>query len=150
MEVGRLRKVWEEGSWNEWCVLFDDQRFGWLGEAQGDWAVTFETPTSVLQGVPPADQAGRVAPGTRWSLDGRAFVVTDVKQVTCEGAEGELAEVYRPGEKALCIDLRGEGAGFATVEFRQRAVKTYVGRFVDFDECRFANLRQIAGWGAGS
>jgi hypothetical protein len=147
--VGRLRKVWEEGSWNEWCVLFEDQRFGWLGEAQGDWVMTFEA-AAAAQGLPAADQAARVDPGTRWRLDGRAFTVTDVKQVSCEGAEGELAEIYRPGEQALCIDLQGSDRGFATVEFRAAAVKAYLGRFVEFDECRFENLRQLDGWGARS
>jgi hypothetical protein len=146
--VGRLRKVWEEGSWNEWCVLYEDRRFGWLGEAQGDWVMTFEDPAALPATLPPPAQAAQVAPGARWGLGGRQFAVTDVRQVTCDGAEGELAEVYRPGEEALCIDLQGQARAFATLEFRGTGVKAYVGRFVDFDECRFANLRQLPGWGS--
>ncbi len=47
--VGRIRKVWEQGSWNEWCVMFDAQRFGWLAEAQGDLVMTFERPAGSLE-----------------------------------------------------------------------------------------------------
>ena len=35
--IGRLRMSWQEGFWNEWCALFEDQRIGWLAEAQGFW-----------------------------------------------------------------------------------------------------------------
>lgn len=146
--VGRLAKVWEEGSWNEWCVMFDDQRFGWLGEAQGDLVMTFDTPSAAQGGVPHKDQAALAEPGTNWRLDGKPFTVTDVKQVSCQGAEGELAEVFAPGEEVLCVDLKGSGLEFATVEYRRASVKAYVGRFVEFADCRFANLRQLDGWGA--
>lgn len=147
--VGRIRKVWEEGSWNEWCVLFEDQHYGWLAEAQGDLVMTFKAPESVMEGGAPSTiQAAQVEPGTTWRLDGRSFEVTDVKQVSCQGAEGELEDAFAPGEQVLCIDLQGAGREFATVEFRARTVKAYLGRFVEFADCHFENLRQLAGWSA--
>jgi hypothetical protein len=145
--VGRLRKVWSEGSWNEWCVLFDDQRFGWLAEAQGDLVMTFLQPAAAAQGVPAAAAAARAEPGTMWRIGGSGFNVSDVKQVSVGGAEGELSDVFAVGEPVLSIDLRGSGLAFATLEYRRDAVQAYAGRFVEFDECRFANLRQLAGWG---
>jgi len=145
--VGRLRKVWEEGSWNEWCVQFDDQRFGWLAEAQGDLVMTFEQPAGALEGAPSAEQAARIQPGASWRIGGRRFSVSDVKQVSCQGAEGELSSVFGPGEQILSIDLRGDALAFATVEFRRASVTPYVGRFVEFADCQFSNLRQL-GWGA--
>jgi hypothetical protein len=145
--VGRLRKVWEEGSWNEWCVQFEDQRFGWLAEAQGDLVMTFEQPPGALEGAPSAEVAARVQPGTAWRIGGRRYSVSDVKQVSCQGAEGELSAVFGPGERILSIDLRGDGLAFATVEFHRAAVTPFVGRFVEFAECQFSNLRQL-GWGA--
>jgi hypothetical protein len=146
--VGRLRKAWEDGSWNEWCVLFADQRFGWLAEAQGDWVMTFEQPAAALAEVPPAVQAARAQPGNRWRIGGRSFQVRDIKQVSCAAAEGELSAAFSIGEAALSIDLSGAGLEFATVEFRAEATFAYVGRFVEFSECRFANLRVLGGWGA--
>jgi len=145
--VGRQRKVWEEGSWNEWCVQFEDQRFGWLAEAQGDLVMTFEQPPGALEGAPSAEVAARVQPGTAWRIGGRRYSVSDVKQVSCQGAEGELSAVFGPGERILSIDLRGDGLAFATVEFHRAAVTSFVGRFVEFAECQFSNLRQL-GWGA--
>jgi len=145
--VGRLRKTWEDGSWNEWCVLFEDQRFGWLAEAQGDWVMTFEQPAAALAEVPTAIAAARAQPGERWRIGGRAFEVRDSKQVRCAAAEGELSVAFSIGEQALSIDLAGAGLEFATVEFRAGVTSGYVGRFVEFTECHFANLRHLDGWG---
>jgi hypothetical protein len=145
--VGRLRKAWEDGSWNEWCVLFEDQRFGWLAEAQGDWVMTFEQPAGALAEVPTADAAARAQPCDRWRIAGRTFQVRDSKQVSCVAAEGELPAAFSIGEEALSIDLAGAGLEFATVEFRAGVTSAYVGRFVEFTECRFANLRHLDGWG---
>ena len=145
--VGRIRKVWEEGSWNEWCVLFEDQRYGWLAEAQGDLVMTFLSANSAIEGgMPSSDEAANVEPGTSWRLNGRSFAVTDVKQVSCQGAEGEFEDAFAPGERALCVDLQGPGIEFATLEFRRASVRAYLGRFVEFADCHFQNLRQLAGW----
>ena len=42
--IGRARLAYEEGSWNEWCALFGDGRYGWVAEAQGFFMVSFEIP----------------------------------------------------------------------------------------------------------
>src|SRR5947208_11033446 len=39
--VGRIQLRYEQGLWNEWYLLFDDMRGGWLGEAQGIYAISF-------------------------------------------------------------------------------------------------------------
>jgi hypothetical protein len=144
--VGRIRKVWEQGSWNEWCVMFDIHRFGWLAEAQGDLVMTFERPASSLENAPAPAHAAEVAPGDTWRIGGRNFTVTDVKRAACQGAEGELAGISSIQGDVLSVDLHGAGLEFATVEFRGDAVSPYVGRFVEFDDCRFTNLRRIDGW----
>lgn len=40
--AGRLRVGWEDGSWNEWFLHTNDGRKGWLAEAQGTYAISFE------------------------------------------------------------------------------------------------------------
>ena len=144
--VGRIRKVWEQGGWNEWCVMFDTQRFGWLAEAQGDLVMTFEQPSSSLEKAPSPAQAAQAAPGETWCIGGRNFTVTDVKQVACQGAEGELAGISSLQGEVLRVDRHGAGLEIAPVEFRGDAASPYVGRFVEFDDCRFTNLRRIDGW----
>ena len=44
--IGRLQVRWVGGSWNEWYCAFDDGRGGWLGEASGEYTVSFETTRS--------------------------------------------------------------------------------------------------------
>ena len=146
--VGRLRKVWEEGSWNEWCVSFEDGRFGWLAEAQGDLVMTFEQPAASVTRLPDARKAADMAPGALCDIGESQFSVTDIKQVNCLGAEGELTDVFKNGEAVLSIDLRGAGLEFATVEYRSGQVTAFVGRFVEFADCRFSSLRRLAGWDA--
>ena len=42
--IGRIQLQYAQGLWNEWHLLFDNQRSGWLGEANGDYTITFLTP----------------------------------------------------------------------------------------------------------
>ena len=150
--IGRLRKAWEQGSWNEWCALFDDQRLGWLAEAQGDLVMTFERPNDVLTPRLPAEALSKAEPGDVFTLEQRRFSVSDVKQVVCLGAQGELISCPAMGTRMTSIDLRGPGVEFGTIEASEHDVSVYIGRFVDFAECRFSGLRQLDGWaptGAG-
>ena len=40
--IGRVRVAYDEGSWNEWCALFPEDKHGWVAEAQGFFMVSFE------------------------------------------------------------------------------------------------------------
>jgi DNA-directed RNA polymerase subunit RPC12/RpoP len=144
--IGRVRKVWEQGSWNEWCAQFADQRLGWLAEAQGELVMTFEQPReSLTPRLAPAALAN-VAPGATFTIDERRFVVSDVKEVECIGAEGELIAYSPVGTPMTSIDLRGPGLEFGTFEASGDDVSVFVGRFVEFTECRFSGLRRLDGW----
>ena len=55
--VGQVQLDHGEGPWNEWCLLFDDGTWGWLGEAQGEILVTRPVPSLP---VPPH---GKIHPG---------------------------------------------------------------------------------------
>ena len=35
---------------------------------------------------------------------------------------------------------------FATVEFSTKEFSVFTGKFVDFAQCKFQNLRQLDGW----
>jgi hypothetical protein len=135
--IGRIRKVWNEGSWSEWCAQFGDGALGWLAEAQGDLVMTFERPITLTP--------QKLAPGTIVTLENERFQVSDIKQVSCAGAEGELAS-YSPETKPMTsVDLRGPAFAFATIE-RSDKLRIFVGRFVEFAECRFEQLRAMEGW----
>jgi predicted RNA-binding Zn-ribbon protein involved in translation (DUF1610 family) len=144
--IGRIRKTWEQGSWSEWCASFDQPQFGWLAEAQGDLVMTFEHPITELGGVASAAALTSAGPGTTVSIAGRPYSISDVKVVTVTAAEGELSSAAITGMTMTSIDLRGPGVAFATVEIAAKQSRLYVGRYVEFDECRFSNLRQLEGW----
>jgi hypothetical protein len=144
--VGRIRKAWDEGSWSEWCALFDDQRMGWLAEAQGDLVMLFERPASAFAAPPTLDWLSHVKGGETLPLEGRRFTVTDAKKVICLGAEGELSAGMTMNSAMLSVDLHGPGLELATIEVAGRAMHLFMGRYVEFEECRFSNLRALEGW----
>jgi hypothetical protein len=144
--VGRIRKTWEQGSWSEWCANFDSPQFGWLAEAQGDLVMTFEHPIKELGGIASPEALKSAPPGTTVSIAGRPFSVSDIKLVSVAAAEGELSSAAITGLNMTSIDLRGPGVEFATVEIAAQQSRLFVGRYVEFDECRFSNLRQLEGW----
>lgn len=146
--IGRIRKAWEQGSWSEWCALFDDQRTGWLAEAQGDLVMTFERPLELLSPRSSAAQLRAAGPGNTWRIDGHSFSVSDVKSVTCVGAQGELTSAPRPGTALQSMDLHGPGLEFATLEIDGDSIYLFSGRYVEFAECRFTGLRALDGWAA--
>jgi hypothetical protein len=145
--VGRIRKTWDEGSWSEWCANFDQPQFGWLAEAQGDLVMTFERPLQQLGPAAAPDLLQRAVPGASFAIAGQPFCVSDVKPVSVTAAEGELTRAAITGMTMTSIDLRGPGVQFATIEIADQQTRLFVGRFVEFDECKFSNLRTLEGWG---
>jgi predicted RNA-binding Zn-ribbon protein involved in translation (DUF1610 family) len=137
--VGRIRKSWAQGSWSEWCASFDAPPFGWLAEAQGDLVMTFE---QSLQSPLPLD----LAPGASVAVGGQNYTVSDVKAVDITAADGDLGSAAITGMSMTSIDLRGPGLQFATIEIADTQPRLFVGRYVEFEECQFSNLRALEGW----
>src|SRR3546814_14220434 len=87
-----VRWGWTDGSWNEWLLLFADDRHAWLGEAMGQFMLLAERPIedlrdetfqSLLQGKP-------VDVGTEARLDDENLIAADMRGGSCIAAEGEL------------------------------------------------------------
>ena len=97
--VGRIRVEWEQGSWNEWCILHDGQTTGWLAEAQGLLMVSFVKTVREPISVETSDYA----PKQQVTLDGRLWRVTDRKIATYRSSEGSLPFPVSPGQT-----LRGQ------------------------------------------
>ena len=43
--IGRIQLKYSQGLWNEWHLLFDDMRTGWLSEASGEYVLTLCRPS---------------------------------------------------------------------------------------------------------
>jgi Domain of unknown function (DUF4178) len=147
--VGRMKMGWEDGSWNEWFMATDDGRKGWLAEAQGFYAICFETD------APPLDFAVRAIQqqkkdvaflGSALTLDNLKLNVVDTKKASCIGSEGELPLVSPQGRMTVSVDLLGAHGEFASVEIETGKQRAYIGRYVDWKEMRCSNIRTFDGW----
>jgi hypothetical protein len=138
--IGRVRLGYEEGTWNEWCALFGDGRYGWVAEAQGIFMVTFAI--NALPGI----KQGNLSLGSYIKIEGHTFQTVDRKRVTCLGSEGELPFVAAPGRESWSIDLAGPGELFASADFSEDGNRFYSGRYARFNDLNFSNLREVPGW----
>ena len=139
--VGRIQLRYDEGLWNEWHLLFDDMRGGWLGEAQGTYAVSFLV--QVPETVPAFKET---APAKKLQLNGRWYEIRDIQNALCIAGEGELPFRVGPGYEAPVIDLLGEHNSFATIDYSEESPLVFLGEYVEFDELHLSGLKEFDGW----
>ena len=143
--IGRMKIGWEDGNWNEWFIVSDDARKGWLAEAQGFYAVSFEKDDPLPE---KAEAALKNISSLGYEIDlwGHKFKVVDVKQATCIGSEGELPFCAPQGRKTTSIDLNGDGNEFASIEIDENKRRIYIGSYVEWEQLKCTNFRKYEGW----
>ncbi|MBI2315869.1 MAG: DUF4178 domain-containing protein [Betaproteobacteria bacterium] len=134
--VGRIQLKYGAGIWNEWHLLFDDGRSGWLSEAGGEYAVSFLAPPKV-----PLPAFRSLRPGMSVPVAGRAYTVADLESATCVAGEGELPFKVDSGYEVNAADLRSEDGRFATIDYSEDPPLLFEGQPVAFAALNFANLR---------
>lgn len=139
--AGRVQMRFPEGFWNEWYLLFDDERQGWLGEAQGVYGVSFKAETK--DALPPY---ARLAAGDPVRLDGEEYEVRDAREAEYVSAQGELPFKPPLGEKAPLADLSAPGGRLATIDYSEGEPILFKGRYVDFDSLKLSGLKAVEGW----
>lgn len=146
--VGRVRMGWRDGGWNEWLALFDDGTTGWLSEAMGRYMMLRPIAHSGLR----TDAVKRVRDdkvvpiGTEAVIDGTRYRVTDVKEATFVGSEGELPFSTPAGTPIKSVDLMAEDGRCASVQKDRGEVNVYSGRYVALAEIAVTGLRAFDGW----
>lgn len=137
--IGRVQLRYDDGLWNEWYLLFDDMRNGWLGEAAGEFYVTFEKKFAL---APPPFSALKI--GERIDLDNAGatgeFEVSNFQSAACIAGQGELPFKVGAGYEAPVVDLR-RGTEFATIDYSDEVVRVFLGERVEVRTLKFANLR---------
>lgn len=139
--VGRIQVRYDEGAWNEWFLVFDDGRPGWLGEAGGEYSVSFETPVKE-----PLPDWEKLAPDLEVALNGVRYVVADVREARVVGGEGELPFRVAGGYEIYVADLRNATNQFATLDYSEDAPRAYLGEVVEFGALKLRGLRELPGW----
>ncbi|MFV0623311.1 DUF4178 domain-containing protein [Sphingomonas sp. ac-8] len=146
--IGRVRWRWSDGAWNEWLCLFGQDEHGWLGEAMGQFMMTFERPMQDVRSpkLRRIASGGDAIPGTRVDVGKRAYAVGDAREVTCIAAEGELPFKAPPGWRLYSVDLRSTDGSVATLQREASGTSFYEGRYVTLADLHATDLRAIEGW----
>lgn len=147
--VGRMRIGWEHGSWNEWFIVSDDGRKGWLAEAQGFYAPCFEvgevnkaTLDTLKDKLRPGMQIGIKLP-----INGALYRVVDVKEAECIGAQGELPFDSPVGRKTITVDLLKGNGDFASIELLgEGEYNVFEGAYVSWASLSCKYYRSFEGW----
>jgi len=139
--AGRIQYRYAQGLWNEWYLVFDDMRGGWLGEARGNYAVSFvaEVPDSIPEfaSVNAADVV---------KLAQLPYEVVDKQTAKVIAGEGELPFRVGAGYEAPVVDLQGPGRRFATIDYSEDKPLVFLGTYVEFDQLGLSGLRTFDGW----
>lgn len=145
--IGRAKYRWTDGTWNEWYCQFDDQRTGWLAEAQGDLMLSFPLDgiANVLAKLTPRD-IRYLKPGQDVEIDQISYQVTDIKDCYCLSAEGEIPFKLDSDRVIRSVDLVGSAKSFATLSVSGNERAFFVGRYVDFRDLSLTSLRAVPGW----
>ena len=133
--IGRIQLKYSQGLWNEWHLLFDDMRNGWLSEAGGEYVLTFSE--HVQEQLP---SFAELKIGQRFLLTGRPWTVSNIENAECVAGQGELPFTVGGGYPVPAIDLRN-GTSFATLDYSDTPPRLYVGEAVDFHALKMSNLR---------
>jgi hypothetical protein len=140
--LGRLRVRWEDGAWDEWYADFGGDQHGWVAETQGFFMISEAAP------VEPGVAAGirQLAAGQTAVLGGKEYTVSDIKQATAAGGEGELPFVAVPGDTWLGTDLAGPGRLFAGLEWHGAEALLFKGVSALPEEIQWEGLKPVPGW----
>lgn len=139
--IGRLKVGYEDGFWNEWYCLFDQDKEAWLAEAQGFYAVCFPV---VLPSIP--ERKDLYVGRTVTIPEIGEAEIEDMRDVQCLLSEGELPMSAAQGRESFSVDLTAPGLRMATIEIANHRTRVYAGKYQDFDSFNFQNLRKIDGW----
>ncbi len=133
--IGRIQLKYSQGIWNEWHLMFDDMRTGWLSEAGGEYVLTF---AQYIEDVLPKFSDLKIA--QRLVLASQAWTVSNIEEASCVAGQGELPFKVGAGYPVATVDLRNK-ANFATLDYSETPPLLFVGEAVAFASLQLSNLR---------
>lgn len=139
--IGRQKITWSDGNWNEWFILFSDGKEAWLAESQGQYSISFQV---VIKDRLPSLRDVKV--NSRFNLFSKVYTVHDIKDVTCQGSQGELPVASPKGRTSVSVDLMAGHDEFANIDYGENEIRVFIGNYVDFENFHFQNLRKLDGW----
>jgi hypothetical protein len=139
--VGRIIYDYEQGSWNEWHLIFNDGKSGWLSDAQLEYDISFLADPGREISDP-----GSLSAGAKLPFNGSDYFVTVQTLAHYRGVEGELPFEYWDKEDVTFVDLRSRDGKFGTIDYTETPPLLFLGEPVDFEQLKMKNLREFEGW----
>ncbi|MEY2687188.1 MAG: hypothetical protein RL375_1386 [Pseudomonadota bacterium] len=109
--VGRLQMSYAQGRWNEWHVLFDSGKGGWLSEDNGRYVMAFDAPAP-----PDLPRADSLQAGAQVQVAGQAWQVASVTTARISAAQGELPWAPDLEHEFTVVDLRNRQGEVGTID----------------------------------
>lgn len=139
--IGRVRVTWSNGYWDEWYVIFENNTYGWVAEAQGFYYVSFPIDAKAI------DAGEELTVGQVISYEGKQYTLSDFKEATVLYSSGELPFKALGGEQYISADCIAADGGFMTVSRHEnQSREVYVGTVHTFTELNFEFLHALEGW----
>src|SRR5262249_6486648 len=138
--AGRIIYQYDQGNWNEWRIVLEGGRDGWLSDAQNQFTISFRAD---VRDLPTPAQAPL---GRSFTWNNTEFKVVSRTLAHYAGVEGELPFEYWDKTDVDFVDLRSHHLDFATLDYSDPTPVLYIGRSVDFDDLRLKNVRRFEGW----
>jgi hypothetical protein len=139
--LGRIIYEYEQGSWNEWHLVFQDGTSGWLSDAMLEYAVSF---LAKLPG--PIAKAEHIQRSGVFNWYNATYSVSTKTMARYRGVQGELPFQYWDKSTVLFADLRTSDGRFATLDFSDDEPLLFLGEFVDYSDLRLKNVKLFEGW----
>lgn len=137
--LGRVINTYDQGRWSEWFIQLPKGQYGWLVDAQGEFAIC-------LPASHEAPEKEKIALEVQVKIGKDFYVVSDIKDIECVGSEGELPFPAPIGRKATSIDLEDYSGNFAALDYSKEGIAGYLGNYIDFSDMRMKNLNEIEDW----
>ena len=138
--VGRILYAYDQGGWNEWHLMMNDGKSGWLSDAQEEYAVSFLVNGQKLPGE------AELKAGQQINWNGDTYALSVITEAHYRGVQGELPFEYWDKTDVTFADFRTTSRKFATLDYSDEAPSLFLGEFVEFDDLKLKTLRQFEGW----
>jgi hypothetical protein len=139
--AGVMRKARERARWNEWFLVFDDGKSGWLGEGNGQFQV-YDAWREF-----PADSVSSLTAGSQIRIGGAPWQVIEADTARVVAADGELPFAATDDSPSAYADLRlGDGKTCATLDADFDPPRLYTGRVVELKELNLDRIQPFTGW----
>lgn len=141
---GRVRFDFMQGYCNQWYIVYNNGKWGWLQEMYGDYCILQDTPLPVAPAT-----LSRAKPGKKVKFTGFEFEFTlqamyNGTRFTCEG---ELPEL--PPNPPAWIRLEYCYVDRAVIihTYSKDKIIALQGNYVQTDQLKLTGLRSSAEWG---